>query len=207
MKNIKEFNPTQYDTYTANKNDDGIFYECDDILTFDIEVSSAWLDENGDIIGYKKGLEESYWNSLVPLSLCYIWQFSYNDETYFGRNLYDFEEVLQKLPKTIHFIIWVHNLSYEFVFLSNFLRPWRSVFARNTHKPMKAISELYPNIEFRCSYFLTRMSLDTWGKSLGFNKLHTLDYTKIRTPLTHLNKKEFKYCESIIFWVLFIILY
>ena len=24
MKNIKEFNPTQYDTYTANKNDDGI---------------------------------------------------------------------------------------------------------------------------------------------------------------------------------------
>ena len=43
------------------------FY-CDDIFTFDIEVTSAWL-ENGNVIGYKKGLDSEYWNSLQPLAL------------------------------------------------------------------------------------------------------------------------------------------
>ena len=45
------------------------------ILTFDIEVTSAWL-ENGKVIGYSKGKEADYWNSLQPLALPYIWQFS-----------------------------------------------------------------------------------------------------------------------------------
>ena len=34
-------------------------YECDDIFTFDIEVSSAWIDGNGSIKGYEKGKKES----------------------------------------------------------------------------------------------------------------------------------------------------
>ena len=38
-------------------------YYLDDILTFDIEVTSAWL-ENGKVIPYHKGEEADYWNNL-----------------------------------------------------------------------------------------------------------------------------------------------
>lgn len=170
-------------------------FECDDILTFDIEVSSAWINEKGEMRGYVKGKNESYWNNMQPVCLCYIWQFGFNDTIYFGRDLHDFPKLLNKLPKNAHFIIYIHNASYEFQFLLNILAPFKQVFARNAHKPIKFISEAYPNIEFRCSYMLTRLSLDSWGKELGFEKLHTLDYYEIRTPLTQLEQKEFDYAK------------
>ena len=44
---------------------------CNNIMTFDIEVTSAWL-ENGKVIGYKKGIENDYCNNLQPLYLPYI---------------------------------------------------------------------------------------------------------------------------------------
>ena len=92
-------------------------------------------------------------------------------------------------------IIWVHNLSFEYVFLSNILK-WSVVFARNTHKPIKARCEEYPHIEFRCSYMLTRLSLEAWGKQLGVEKLvGNLNYYRIRTPLTPLEQKELDYGE------------
>ena len=169
---------------------------CNDILTFDIEVTSAWIDENGKIIGYRKGEDNEYWNSLVPLSLCYIWQFSFNDKVYYGRELRDFEKVLQDLPSEYSYVIWVHNLSYEFHFLNNFLE-WKNVFAKSPHKPMKCTPLKYPNIEFRCSYMLTRLSLDSWGKQIGWHKdTGDLDYEKLRTPLTELTETELKYCED-----------
>lgn len=170
-------------------------YECDDIFTFDIEVSSAWIDGNGNIKGYEKGKKESYWNDMKPICLCYIWQFGVNDTVYYGRDLHDFPKLLDKLPKNVHIIVYIHNASYEFQFLLNILSPFQQVFARNVHKPIKFVSEAYPNIEFRCSYMLTRLSLDTWGKELGFEKLHTLDYYKIRTPKTVLEQKELDYAE------------
>ena len=169
---------------------------CNDILTFDIEVTSAWIDENGQITGYRKGYDPEYWNSLEHLSLCYIWQFSFNDTVYYGRELRDFEKVLQDLPKDIEIVCWTHNLAYEFHFLNNFLE-WKTVFAKTPHKPMKAVPKKYPNIEFRCSYYLTRLSLESWGKQIGFHKdTGYLDYETIRTPLTPLTEKEMQYCED-----------
>ena len=52
---------------------------CIDILTFDIEVTSAWRTPSGKMIGYKPGKSSEYWNSLEKFSLPYIWQFSFND--------------------------------------------------------------------------------------------------------------------------------
>ena len=165
------------------------------ILTFDIEVTSAWL-ENGKVIGYSKGKDADYWNSLQPLALPYIWQFSCDGTVYYGREFRDFEQVLKDLPKEIKFIIWVHNLSYEFQFLCNFLE-WEDLFARSPHKPMKAIPAKYNNVEFRCSYMLTRLSLETWGKQLGVSKaVGYLDYEKLRTPLPDLTEEELYYCEQ-----------
>ena len=51
---------------------------CEDILTFDIEVSSGWI-KDGKVIQYHKGETADYWNELQPVALCYIWQFSFND--------------------------------------------------------------------------------------------------------------------------------
>ena len=167
---------------------------CNSIMTFDIEVSSAWL-ENGKVIPYRKGESADYWNNLQPLALCYIWQFSCDGVVYYGRELRDFLKVLDDLPSDVEIIIWVHNLSYEFHFLTNILT-WDSVFARSSHKPIKAKSKEYPNIEFRCTYMLTRLSLATWGEQLGVAKMvGDLDYDKLRTPLTKLTDKELKYCE------------
>lgn len=169
---------------------------CNDILTFDIEVTSAWIDEKGEVIGYRKGETAEYWNNLEHLALCYIWQFSFNDKVYYGRELREFENVLKDLPKDYEIVIWVHNLSYEFHFLNNFLE-WKNVFAKTPHKPMKCIPKEYPNIEFRCSYMLTRLSLESWGKQIGYHKaVGFLDYETLRTPYTKLTDKEMKYCED-----------
>lgn len=192
MKNSSFYVETKR-SYTKKKGDE-IHKYCNDILTFDIEVTSAWL-EDGKVIGYRKGKDAEYWNSLEPLALCYIWQFSFNEKVYYGRELRDFEKVLSDLPTDCEIIIWVHNLAYEFHFLNNFLE-WKNVFAKTPHKPMKCTPKKYPNIEFRCSYMLTRLSLDSWGKQIGFNKkMGYLDYEKIRTPLTELTEKELEYCE------------
>lgn len=184
----------KYDFY-QNKQDKLYSKGSNDILTFDIEVSSAWKTKDNKVIGYEEGKSNEYWNSLTPLSLCYIWQFSFNDKVYYGRELRDFIKVLEDLDQDTHFIIWVHNLSYEFQFLNNILT-WREVFARSPHKPMKAMSYEFPNIEFRCSYMLTRLSLRTWGNEIGEYKDNPIDYEKIRTPLTPLTKEELHYCEQ-----------
>lgn len=168
---------------------------CNSIMTFDIEVTSAWL-EDGKVIGYRKGESADYWNSLQPLALPYIWQFSCDGTVYYGRELWDFEKLLQDIPSDMRSIIWIHNESYEFQFLCNFLE-WESVFARSPHKPMKAVPQKYNNIEFRCTYMLTRLSLDTWGKQLGVLKATgDLDYEILRTPLTELTEEELHYCEQ-----------
>lgn len=167
--------------------------KCHDIFTFDIEVTSAWL-EDGQVIGYRKGMPEEYWNSLQPVSLCYIWMFGINDTVYYGRELEEFKTLLNELPE-MEAICFIHNLSYEFAFLAGLL-PIRSVFAKSPHKPMKCIFEDFPLIEFRCSYMLENLSLERWGKELGVSKkVGDLEYLKVRTPLTELDSKELGYCE------------
>lgn len=169
---------------------------CHDIFTFDIEVTSAWITDTGRIIGYTPGKSADYWNAMTKISLPYIWQFSFNDTVYYGRNIYQFRDVLNDLPEDVKIIIWVHNLGYEFQTALINLFEVESLFARTPHDPMYCIFKEHPNIEFRCSYILTNMSLATWGKQLGIEKLTgDLDYMKIRTPLTKLTKKELGYCE------------
>lgn len=172
-------------------------WKCYDIFTFDLENTNAWLTPDGEVIPYHKGETDEYWNELEAIALVYIWQFSVNDTVYYGRELTDFLEVLDDLPKDTELQIFVHNLSHEYVFLSEILTPL-DVFARSPHKPMSAIFEEYPKIKFRCSYIMTNLSLANWGESIGFNKkVGQLDYdSKLRTPWTPLDDpKELEYCE------------
>lgn len=169
---------------------------CEDIFTFDIETSSFWLDDKGNVIEYHPGESSEYWNKLKPMSIPYIWQFSMNDTVYYGREFWDFVYVLDDLPKDCEIKIFVHNLGFEMHYLDN-LFEWEKIFCRVPHKPITAIFKDYKNIEFRCTYMLTRLSLASWGKSLGVKKMvGDLDYIKIRTPLTPLTDKEMGYCEQ-----------
>lgn len=167
--------------------------ECDDIFTLDIECSNGWV-KDGKIIPYEAGHDEDYWNALTPISLCYHWEFTKNEEHIDGRKLGDFISILDQIPSDTHVIIWIQNMEYEFAFLSNYLK-WKSVFCREKHKPMKAVPAKYPNVEFRCSYMLTRLSLAAWGHALGYEKGKDFDYNTLRTPLSKLSDEDLFYCR------------
>lgn len=168
--------------------------KCFDIFTFDIEVTSAWKLKN-KLIPYEPGRPADFWNDLDKYAIPYIWQCSFNDTVYYGRELQSFLQLLDDIPKDLYCIMWVHNLSYEFQFLLNIMHV-ASVFARAPHKPLKCSYIEYPQIEWRCSYMLTNMSLAQWGDQLGIPKLvGELEYTYMRTPETPLFDYELDYCE------------
>ena len=167
----------------------------DDIMCFDIETSSAFLHKDSDTLEPYTGKSQKYYRKCKKFALCYIWQFSINDNVFYGRTLEDFADFLHELEfyEPHKKIIYVHNLAFEFAFLINVLK-FDYVFARDKRKPIFCT---YSSYEFRCSYFLTRMSLDTWAhdKNLPIKKLvGELDYTMLRTPLTKLTEKELAYC-------------
>lgn len=173
----------------------------DTIFCLDIEVSSFWIDEKNNIIEYDNTLTDEYYNKCKKGSCVYIWQFSIEDTIYYGREFNDLYAFIQTVRNDITFnnrkhnmVIYVHNLAYEFAFLRNLPFNWVNVFARTLRKPMKAVTDNH--IEFKCSYMLTNLSLESWGKQLGVSKkVGDLDYTKLRTPLTHLTSREMGYCE------------
>lgn len=180
---------------TKNATSGGIkVKKCLDIMTFDIEVTSAWMYE-GRLIAYEAGKSADFWNELEKFALPYVWQFSFNDQVYYGRELQEFKLLLEDIPKDLQCIIWVHNLAYEFQFLLNILEV-SSVFARAPHKPFKCSFKERSGIEFRCSYMLTNMSLAQWGDQLKLPKLvGELEYNYMRTPKTPLFDYELDYCE------------
>ena len=187
---LKNFN---FNCKTATKHGKKI-KRCLDIFTFDIEVTSAW-DVDGKLTAYVPGFPSDYWNEKDKYALPWIWQFGVNDVVYYGRELEKFLLVLNDIPADIDILVFIHNAAYEFNFLLNILH-FSDVFARAPHKPMKFTPEEFPNVEFRCSYILTGLSLDQWGKEIGFKKLTgTLDYNLMRTPLTPVFDFELDYAE------------
>ena len=166
-----------------------------DIITFDIEVTSTWLI-NGDYIPFTLDIEEKFYRDTERIAFPYIWQAGINDTVYYSRNFDLVKNFFEKINALgIKCVCWVHNLSYEFEFLRNLFTPC-NVFARKSHSIMKCGFENIDNIEFRCSYMLTRLSLENWGKQCGvLKKVGELDYNKYRSPFTPLTKKELGYCE------------
>lgn len=179
----------KFELYKTSK-----YTSCNNIICFDIETSSGYID-NGNVLPYN-GKAENY-EGKEKVSLCYIWQLSIDDNVYMGRFLEDFSLLLDEISDMIDYevIIYVHNLSFEFQFLQNVLK-FDDVFARSARKVLYA---KYKNFTFRCSYFLVNMSLDSWSiqKKLDVKKLvGNLDYSKLRTPLTKVTKKEIQYCKN-----------
>lgn len=134
-------------------------------------------------------------------SCMYIWMMSLNGITVYGRTWSEFEWFLEEIKINLNLdeynriIIYVHNLSYEFQFLIGHV-DFTSVFARKKRHPIKAVAN--GCFEFKCSYFLSGLSLDKTAENLTSVKIEKLkgyDYRKIRHYLTPLTEKELEYCE------------
>lgn len=160
-----------------------------DFGTFDIESTT-----------YQKSIidNEPEYNAFM-----YQWQFCIDDKVIMGRTWNEFLSLLENLRVGLglshahYFVIYVHNLPFEFQFLRNFV-DITSVFALEKRKVVKCI--INDAFEFRCSYKLTNMSLQKFVSStpeaLYWKKNGDLDYKKIRTPSTILTNEELAYCYN-----------
>lgn len=137
----------------------------------------------------------------IEQAYMYIWQFQIEDTTIYGRTWQEFYNFLNKiityLDPNEYLVIFVHNLSYEFQFLSGIydFEP-EEVFAVDSRKVLKC--EMLEHFEFRCSYLQTNMSLAEFTAKMGVEhgKLsgEEFDYSKIRYPWTELTPRELEYC-------------
>lgn len=132
----------------------------------------------------------------------YIWQFCFNDVVIMGRtwdeliNLFDILAERLKLSENRRLVIYVHYLAYEFQFIRNFIEI-DSIFARKKRVPMKV--QFNQGFEFRCSYFLSNMSLDKLIKNTPRAKFlkrsgDIFDYRVKRLPNTKLSEEDLGYC-------------
>ena len=190
MKYWTEYQGHECDTY---RNIDNTIY------TFDIETSS-YLLLDGEIIpasDYLK-LSEDERERSEPQANMYIWQFSINQDVYYGRYWWEFKIFLNRLELNCNKkkYVFVHNLSFEFQFFCTQLHI-KKVMSRKSRKVMACELKDY-NITFRCTLYMSNVALKYLPKlfNLPVEKMvGDLDYTKIRNSKTELTDKELGYCE------------
>ena len=134
-------------------------------------------------------------------SIMYVWQFQAGLEwTVSGRSWKEcfrfFQNLCEGLEEKEYIAIYVHNLSFEFQFLSSYykFRP-DEVFATASRRILKA--EMYGHLEFRCSYLHSNMSLGEFVSKMGADHLKLsgkeFNYDKLRFPWTPLTDQEWEY--------------
>lgn len=154
---------------------------CDKICAFDIETTT---------------LRD------IKQSVMYVWQFAIeNDLVIIGRTWEEFKKlvsILNTLARGNRIIVFVHNLSYEFVYLSGIFQINNNdVFIMDSRKILRCdIGQL----EFRCSYLLSNLSLKAFTER--YNVVHQkidgklFDYSKQRFPWTPLTEIEKQYITN-----------
>lgn len=133
-------------------------------------------------------------------SFMYIWQFQAGkDATVTGRSWKEFINFSTRLSTVIedgeYLVIYVHNLSFEFQFLSGIYKFQQDeVFAVESRKVLRC--DMYGCLEFRCSYLHSNMRLETYLQKMGVEheKEKGFDYDKVRYPWTPLSDQELRYC-------------
>lgn len=142
---------------------------------------------------------------VVPWAFMYHWQMSVGGYLIVGRTWEEWLEFFDRLEEVLEFngnrqfVIYVHNLGYEFQFMRDFLNRYFdgfTVFASKARQPITV--QTGRGVQFRCSWKLTNMSLEKAVKNeLGVvhsKAVGDLDYKKIRTPSTRLTETEVGYC-------------
>ena len=137
------------------------------------------------------------------VAFMYIWQMQLGPEvTIIGRTWEEFQalqgRIMELMPAGAILVVWVHNLSFEFAFLSG-VYPFQDqeVFAVAPRKVLKCT--MFDRFEFRCSYLQTNMGLDAFTRRMGVahqKLVGDLDYGVIRYPWTVLTDQELAYCVN-----------
>ena len=153
--------------------------------SFDIETTSFY-----DFKGEKR-------------ACMYLFMFCIDGITFYGRTWTQFSYVLEELKRRYkldfhnRMVIYVHNLSYEFQFMIGHCA-LTHVFARTKRHPMKCL--VNGCFEFRCSYFLSGLSLEKTADEIPGKPVKKLvgdlDYRKIRHWKTTLTEDELAYGEN-----------
>lgn len=178
------YNPRHYGIQKRNRGNPAgsarVKYK-DVVLAFDIETTRL------------ENIEQSFmWVWMLQVGL---------DVTVVGRTWEQFTALIDLFCQqcdgpNVKFVCYVHNLSYEFQFLRGIydFQP-KEVFCTDRRKILKCDIK---NIEFRCSYLHTNMSLGLYTDKMdvAHKKLvGELDYKKIRWPYTPIDEKtELPYC-------------
>lgn len=159
-------------------------------------VPSAFDIETTNVDGVKNAKGEYI---VSPFAFMYHWQFCLDIFVIFGRTWEEFTEFFDKLSEEcggFTLCVYVHNLAFEYQFIKDFIEI-ENMFAKAKRRPMKFTSHKGA-IEWRCSYFLSNMSLAKFCESselcIHYKLLGQFDYNKIRTPFTPLNETEEGYC-------------
>lgn len=135
-------------------------------------------------------------------ALMYVWQFAIDDYVFIGRTWKEYKLLVSEVDRTLldneRLVVYVHNLSYEFQFLSGiFTFDNDNVFCIRSRKILKAT---YNKIEYRCSMLHSNMSLEKWTHNLKVEheKLSGEDfnYNIKRYPHTPLTQQELMYCVN-----------
>lgn len=169
------------------------------IYTFDIETTS-YLILDGRIMSSREypSLSSEEQEDCVKQACMYVWQFSIEDQVYYGRTWIEFKLFLDKITENddTRKILFIHNLGFEFQALWSVLRI-KSVMSRKSRKLMTAQLEDY-DIELRCTMMMSNAKLEKLPDLYQLpvrKKVGDLDYNKLRTPATPLTEQELGYCE------------
>ena len=136
----------------------------------------------------------------IEQSVMYIWQWQFADRCcVVGRTWPELSSFIGRLTAGWEphqcMVAFVHNLSYEFSFLRGVHRyEPRDVFAIQPRKILKAC---WGNVEMRCSYLHSNMSLREYLAKMGAQHQKTeLAYERERWPWTELTPEELEYCVN-----------
>lgn len=194
MKHFSEWTKTSYKRISVTEKGKSMIIS-DHIFTLDTETTSFFSKDNKKWVYLPPNSDISQYP--FKMGIVYLWTLSIDDTVYYGRDL---KELLIFYLRITRFYkgrkyIFVHNLGYDFQFLRNIMH-FDNVFARMPYKPIYAYDS-ENDVEFRCSYMLTNMSLENSAKEYGKRPklVGFLNYNKARTPLTPLTTKELDYAE------------
>lgn len=176
---VSEFNPSLCQHIHAGRKTK----YCDVVATFDIETTTIKQE--------------------APYAFMYHWQMCIGGVVVFGRFWHELQALHEKLVRYFELhekrkmVIYVHNLSFEWMFMHQFLNCWENIFATERNKILKCSNDCF---EWRCSYRLSNMSLAKFienSEGTYYRKaVEDLDYRKYRDPYTALSKVEYGYCYN-----------
>ncbi len=170
-----------------------------DVFVLDFETTSIFYSKkDSEVITFDYTRPPEFYNDYEKIGFVYIWMLSINETVYYGRELSELKDFIYTINDSLQdqsWVIYVHNLAYDFQFLRNVF-DFESCFARKKLKPISAkVNDI--KLTFKCSYILSNLSLENMSKFLtNTKKVGYLDYNVLRTPNTYLTEKELEYCES-----------